>query len=100
MKKNGRTTQGNVGRSKSSPAARKLLRAAAALNAATTSEAWVSAVFRLMLGTAPGVYASAALRCSEVDVALWVNSNGDRLHSADLPRVMADHPGLPYLMEH
>lgn len=56
------------------------------------------AVFRLMRATAPGAFASAALRCTEAEAALWISSNGVRIQVADMADVFATHPGVPYVM--
>lgn len=78
----------------------KLARARNALARATDSDAWVRAVFRLMLATAPGAFASAALRCAEADAALWITSTGVEIHAAEMPEVITAHPGVGYLMAH
>ncbi len=96
-----RTRQKSLRRSTREPAVpRRIARTRAALLAATSSDAWVRAAFRLMLASVPGAFASAALRCTEADIAYWVTSRGERIHSAEMPEMIAGHPGLPYLMAH
>lgn len=79
--------------------ARRAERARAALQEATAGRAFARAVFRLMLATVPGEYASAMFHCAPMPRwGAWLASNGRTLGAELMREISRVHLGMPRLL--
>lgn len=104
MVKEGRASLRKKGRKKAdarqlSASARRAARARVALHEATDGRAFARAVFRLMLATVPGEYASATFHCTPSPRwGAWLASNGMPMSTEQMEEISKVHLGVPTLL--